>query len=360
MYGDGSDGPLVVTGATNLALDTKHQFTTVDIQAGGTLRGVGDGAVLYISATESITVDGSILAHASSAGINGASVTIDGTLYTSPGVAPGGKGGDNAGAALALGGNQGGGFGGGGAGGSLASGWIEPWRGGHGGNGGTPAGSGGAARATSGGTGGSGNNGGVSAGGGGAAAGWGGNTGGKGGNAYGFSGGAGIYDTSVNMTGGGGGGGGRAGVPGVHIVLSSPSIYIGGSVSSRILDMSANGAAGGSGGASLEPVAFNPGSGGGGGGGANAGNLYLIGTELDHGSATINLSRGTGGPGGSGYQAGASGTNGTDGVLYATIIIPPQPYGGPFYRVWDGTEWQYVSGKVFNESVFKPSKPTIL
>ena len=101
-------------------------------------------------------------------------------------------------------------------------------------------------------------------------------------------------------------------------------------------------------------------AGGGGGGGGSAGNLYLAGAELDHGSATLNLSRGTGGPGGSGYQAGASGTNGTDGVLYVTNIIPPQPYGGPFYRVWDGTEWQYVSGKVFDESVFKPSKPTIL
>ena len=31
MFGNGSDGPLVVTGTTNLALDTKHQFTTVDI-----------------------------------------------------------------------------------------------------------------------------------------------------------------------------------------------------------------------------------------------------------------------------------------------------------------------------------------
>ena len=57
-YGNGSDGALNLTSGTlNLALNTKHQFTTVNVAPGATLTGYGNQSVLYITATNSITTN---------------------------------------------------------------------------------------------------------------------------------------------------------------------------------------------------------------------------------------------------------------------------------------------------------------
>ena len=353
MYGNGSDGPLVVTGTTNLALDTKHQFTTVDIQTGATLQGIGNGAVLYICATESITIAGTIQAHSITPGDNKTTTfTVDGVTYTAPGVAPGGKGGDNLHGAT--GGPQGSGFGGGGAGGGISI--IENYGGGRGGTGGVPGGTGGASRSFNDSRG-NGNNGGTSSGGGGAGLSLAGtvNTG-KGGDAYNNNG---LNATGSNgdqhAGGGGGGAGGRSGAPGVHIVLCSPIVNVSGTVETIGVSMFSDGSNGGNGGsrfANNAAWAAN-GSGGGGGGGGNAGNIYITGTELDYYSATLNLFGGTGGPGGSGYQAGENGASGTDGQFIARRI--PIPRTHHLIKYYNGTNWVIGRAKGSAQSQWEES-----
>lgn len=364
MYGDGSDGTFNHTsGTTTLALDTKHQFTTFNVASGARLEASGVGSVLYITATDSINISGTVVAWNTQRGQNSLSVTIDGVTYTSPGTANGGSGGNsNLGA---NGGQQGLGYGGGGAGGS-ADGYH---RGGHGGSG-APSGISGGSSISIGpdlklrtGIG----NDGASSGGG---------SGGyskgvsdsqnsyistgSGGSSYGSGGGNGVA-TSYAAAGGGGGAGGRAGMPGVHIVLKAPSVTIGGMVYTRPDNANGNGTSGGNGG-SGQAVGMTAiaGSGGGGGGGANAGNIYLRGAEVDYSSGTIGVFGGLGGPGGPGYQAGSNGSTGVDGSVYVYIQIPAQPYPGPFYRVWSGTEWIYASGKVRDATAFKETKAEVL
>ena len=92
-FGDGSQGALNVTsGITYLPLNTKLQYTTVNVGASGTIRPSGTtGSVLYICATESITINGTInVRDIVNYGNNTWGVIIDGETFTSPGVANGG------------------------------------------------------------------------------------------------------------------------------------------------------------------------------------------------------------------------------------------------------------------------------
>ena len=107
-FGDGSDGALNVTsGTTNLNLDTKYQYTTVNVSSGATLSTTSTtGSVLYICATTSINIDGTInVSNKVNAGNNSWSVTIDGYTFNSPGVVSGGSGGYDS-AATAMGGES--------------------------------------------------------------------------------------------------------------------------------------------------------------------------------------------------------------------------------------------------------------
>ena len=118
-FGNGSDGALNVTsGTTNLNLNNKYQYTTVNVSSGATLSTANTtGSVLYICATTSITIDGTInVSNKVNAGNNSWSVTIDGYTFNSPGVVSGGRGGYDS-AATAMGGYGYLGYGGGGAGG---------------------------------------------------------------------------------------------------------------------------------------------------------------------------------------------------------------------------------------------------
>ena len=362
MYGNGSDGTFNHTsGTTTLALDTKHQFTTFNVASGARLEASGVGSVLYITATDSINISGTVVAWNTQRGQNSLSVTIDGVTYTSPGTANGGAGGNsNLGA---NGGQQGLGYGGGGAGGS-ANGYE---RGGHGGNG-APSGISGGSSISIGPdisvTAGIGNDGASSGGGsGGYSKGVSGGQNsyvstGAGGSSYGSGGGNGVA-TSYAGAAGGGGAGGRAGMPGVHIVLKAPSVAIGGLVYTRPDNANGNGTSGGNGGsAQAVGITAIAGSGGGGGGGANAGSIYITGMDIDYGSGTIGVFGSTGGPGGTGYQAGSNGLSGLDGSVYVYTLA--QPYPGPFYRVWGGTDWIYASGKVRDASAFKRTKAEVL
>lgn len=345
MFGDGSDGPLNVTsGTTQLAPNVKHQFTTVSVGPSGTIIPTAvAGSVLYITATQSINIDGIIntLGRAP-VGNNSWSVTINGTTYSSPGVANGGKGGDalNGG----TGGNQGSGFGGGGAGGGWGSG-EGSFRGGHGGAGGAVGGSGGSSvsRSTTGSS--TGNNGGVSAGGsGGVFVLSGSRSSGAGGSAYGSDGGSGAGESgsTAGNSGGGGGAGGSAGRAGLHVVLSAPSITVNGT----IVTSGTNGQNGGAGGANAFASASR-GSGGGGGGGGNAGKVYIFTNDLEQSTATYTLNGGAGGTGGSGYQNGTNGQTGTDGTVVEAPVVATFP-NGYMYRKKITAKSGYLSTNSFS------------
>lgn len=320
MFGDGSQGSLTVTSGNtvNLALNTKHQFTTVDIQSGGVLSTSSTtGSVLYILATTSVNIAGTInVSNKVNAGQNSWSTTIDGVTYSSPSTANGGSGGNSR---LFSGGSQGLGFGGGGAGGA----WWPGGSTGNGGNGGTPGGFGG----SGGGGGGTssrydGGNGGTSAGGGGAAFnnGNGASYGASGGNAYGNNGGNASIVNGNNgseSAGGGGGAGGRAGRAGVHIVIKAPIITIGGSIITSGT-AGTNGGNGGSGASDGVDLSYLTGGGGGGGGGGNAGNVYVYYDTSYSNTGTITISGGIMGFGGSGAAYGSAGGVGSAGVLIVT------------------------------------------
>ena len=96
-YGDGSAGDLhISSGETvNLDLNTKHQYNTITIDAGGTLSTTSTtGSVMYLCCKGAFICNGSILLNGKvSAGQSSNSVVIDGTTYTSPSVANGGTGG---------------------------------------------------------------------------------------------------------------------------------------------------------------------------------------------------------------------------------------------------------------------------
>jgi len=348
-FGDGSNGALnVPSGTTNLLLNTKYQFTTVNVAAGATLStNSATGSVLYICATESIVIDGSInVSNKVNNGNNTWSVTIDGVTYTSPGVAAGGAG---AGVSQRA---QSNGFGGGGDGGWTNSSPPVPTTTGKGGNGATGS--------ASFGTQGSGGNLGFStpsvlyqrsggnaapgsAGGGGG--GWGYYTrtgsyvgqisfgGGIGGWQYGQNGvgGTGNFSyisgsggaTYYFFAGGGGGAGGRAGKAGVHVVLKAPSITINGT----IITSGTAGQKGGNGGADAIAAGSTPGGyGGGGGGGGNAGDVQIFyGTAQSISpSATVAAGGDAGGRGlnGAGDPSGLPGTAGASGSESITQVAP--------------------------------------
>lgn len=316
MYGDGSDGALNVTsGTTNLNLDQKYEYTTVNVSAGAKISTTDTaGSVLYICATTSINIDGIIdLYSKMSPGQNSWSVTIDGVTYNSPSVGNGGSGGDNFGRS---GGSQSNGYGGGGAGGGQDWAGSPDCYGGNGGSGGTSP-SGGGYRQTGSGNSEqilSGNNGSQSGGGSGGAmktsGNWvyrsgvgGGSHGENGGNASRISG-SGSY---WGVGGGGGGAGGAAGRPGVHLVLKAPSITING----ELMTAGTDGGSGGRGGSGSDG-GYN-GSGGGGGGGGNGGSIYVT-TDSFSGITSHITNGGSGGAGGgNAYENGDAGTTGIDG-----------------------------------------------
>lgn len=313
MFGDGSDGALnVASGTTNLSLDTLYQFTTVDVAASATIStNSTTGSVLYILATESINIDGTIdLFNKVTAGKNTWSVTINGETFNSPSVANGGagSGAGNGG----IGGAQGNGFGGGGAGGS-----DGVSRGGHGGTGGTPAGSGGPAKSATTDSSGmnyasaNGNDGGTSSGGSGAITSWYlTQTGVAGASAYGADG-AGTSDNQNRSQGGGGGAGGIAGKAGVHLVLKAPSVTINGALIT-------SGSPGGKGGNGGGDDPYTAGGGGGGGGGGHGGSIRISYATDFFSMDNYQRNGGSGGGGGTSsgnIYNGVAGTAGSSGAL---------------------------------------------
>ena len=322
MYGDGSSGPLNITsGTTNLNLNQKYQFTTVNVAAGATLSTASSsGSVMYILATESVTINGSLLLNGKvNTGSNSWSITIDGETYSSPGVAAGGAGGPGLadGDTQSSGGAQASGFGGGGGGGGrLAYGFP----GGAGGSGG-PIPSGGTSVTVSGsavlpGVAGSqskGGSGGAGSGGAGGVA-----TSGAGGSTFSANGTNAStnnpFPTSV-IAGGGGGTGGSAGRAGVHLVIKAPTVIIGGSVVTSGT-AGGNGGAGGAGSVNASAYPQLNGGAGGGGGGGNAGSVQI---STSNYSLTGTILR-DGGASGTGYIAGVAGAT---GALSITIVLSP-------------------------------------
>lgn len=348
MFGDGSQGALNVTsGVTYLPLNTKLQYTTVNVGASGTIRPSGTtGSVLYICATESITINGTVnTSNIVNYGNNTWGVTIDGQSFTSPGVRNGGNGLYYSGSTQAL---QSAGFGGGGSGGSVFFSGTN-YRGGNGGNGSSSP-SGGSSisvsrssngtsanrRDAAGTNGGSGvafayfDNGGypelmgtVQS------------TGGAGGQGYGGNGSSGSGSFTNNSPpggspgygwygGGGGGAGGRAGRAGVNVVLKSPIVIINGTINTS----GTNGTNGGNGGRDRRHDGWQDywGMPGGGGGGGNAGEIQVTYNTEFTDNGTYLQTGGSGGSGGSGgpdnATVGYSGTAGSASGLLSTLTEP--------------------------------------
>lgn len=330
-WGDGSSGALVVTNGqtVNLSLNTKHQFTSIDVQAGGVLSTTSSsGAVMYLLCQGNCHIDGSVLLNGKVAyGQSASSVTLDGTTYNSPSCANGGAGGSTE----ASGGTQGSGFGGGGAGGAATA-YIGSWAlGGAGGAGGWPAGSGGAGRGVLGGPATyNGNAGGTSSGGSGGNS----NSGPtsdtqvqSGGNAYGGSASSSTASGAKCAAGGSGGAGGIAGIPGVNLVIKARTIDIGGT-------LNVSGTAGGNGGAGgarayTSDASCSGGAGGGGGGGGNAGAVTLCYTESITGIATITKTGGAAGSGGAGGSGSSGGSNGSAGSAGAATTETQYSFTNP-------------------------------
>lgn len=343
-FGDGSDGALnVASGTTNLALNVKHQFTTVNIASGATLSTASTtGAVLYICANTSFTLDGAIdVSNKVDYGNNTWGVTIDGNAYNSPGVGAGvrysgqpsnstgfGSGGSGGGFTSANGGSSStpgssiiggnsvsasrnidgatntagtpGSNSGGGSGGARSA--IS--------TGGAPAGSA-FSTATSG-------QGATTHGGNGA------DGSGSGGNSPGNSGGW------TWQAGGGGGGGGRAGRAGVHVVIKSPVITINGT----IITSGTGGGTGGNGGRNFtNSVGSNVWGGAGlGAGGGSAGNITVYYAQSLTDGATKTMAGGSGsigGYGGTGFnQSIIQGVSGSNGSFSSIPVLPIADFSG--------------------------------
>lgn len=343
MFGDGSDGALNVTSGThNLPLNTKHQFTTVNIASGATLStNSTTGAVLYITARESITIDGKIdVSNKVNRGNNTWAVTIDGVSYQSPGVANGDF--------FSNVGQNGTGFGAGGIGSGIGTGFggdaskdgVSPSGGGGGyrvsntNQSGYAAGS---AGSSSGGGGGgawaeftrtSGTVTGTATAQGGAGANVHGGNGNDGSGSWATTGGSGGYSYGW-FAGGGGGGGGLAGRAGVHVVLKAPVIVFSG----QIITAGGNGGNGGNGGRARSHWGWENywGGAGLGGGGGNGGNITLIYADDDiTNTGSQNRSGGQGGTAGYGgpdnTQVASKGSSGVSGTAYAQSITDPSLY----------------------------------
>jgi len=343
-FGDGSQGALNVTsGTTYLPLNTKLQYTTVNVSSGATLStNSTTGAVLYILATESITINGTInVSNKVDYGNNTWGVTIDGENYSSPGVANGGYGDIYTGQTRAF---QSAGFGGGGSGVGITLLSGTTYRAGNGGVGSTSAAGGGAVSVarTSNGTSSNRNDAARVNGGSGVAyayrqgtnyTGTTSATGGSGGQGYGangadgsgshtHTGGSGSYNW---YGGGGGGGGGRAGRSGVHVVLKAPSITINGT----IITSGTSGGNGGNGGRSRTLDGWRDfwGMPGGGGGGGSGGDIQLVYNDTINTTGTLTRSGGSGGNKGIGGVGNTSewaqdGSSGLPGSLNTTQTAP--------------------------------------
>lgn len=348
-FGNGSDGVLnVLSGTTYLPLNTKLQYTTVNVALGATLStNSTTGAVLYICATTSINIDGALnLQNKVNFGRNIWSVTIDGVTYSSPGVAEGGVSGKLQTGSSTSSASQNG-FGGGGQGGDLLGTGVvvsgQTITGGVGGVGGPAIDNGNSYTATRTSVGiAAGSNAGIQSGGGGGMGyaqmytlisgspvvrG----IGGAGGNTHGADGanGTGSFGSGVASYawsgGGGGGAGGFAGRAGVHVVLKAPSITING----QVITSGTPGGFGGNGGRTYTHSGASNyyGASGGGGGGGSAGNIYITYLEsLDDDDSSISMGGGQGGDSGTGglnnAVLGGDGLDGDDGSLQITQIPP--------------------------------------
>jgi PKD repeat protein len=343
-FGDGSNGALNVTsGTTNLLLNTKYQFTTVNVSAGATLStNSTTGSVLYITARESITINGTInVSNKVIAGRNTWSVTIDGVTYNSPGVANGANGRAYTGATA---GSTVNGFGGGGTGAGATLNSIT-YNAGDGGNGSASSPSGGArssASRTTNGTTHTRNDGVRSRGGSGVAIAYIANKGsgtanvsatsGAGGANYGSNGETGVSATVSGtasftgraVAGGGGGAGGIAGKAGVNVVLSAPVVIINGT----IITSGTNGGNGGDGGRARDDdglLSFY-GQPGGGGGGGSAGAINITYAQ-SYTSGTYIQSGGSGGIGGEGGATGnTKASDGSNGLVAGDTQEQVKPF----------------------------------
>lgn len=374
-YGDGSDGALNVTsGSHSLALNTKYQFSSVNIASGATLTsGSPTGSVLYILCNGTFTLNGTInVSGVVNRGHNTWDVTIDGTTYSSPGVASGGNGANDGFSGFdgaAVGGTSANGYGGGGSGsGRLIVHTSNTYQsGGNGGSGSaSPSGGAGVYRqlTTNGasdapGQSGSGSGGGSgsvsvylnSPGAGSVAA-----QSGNGASSHGADGSTGGGNNNTRfggswgwVAGGGGGGGGLAGRAGVHVVIKAKTLVINGT----IITSGDSGGTGGNGARTSSNGSYVNywGGGGGGGGGGNAGNVLVTYDETYTGTPTTTLSGGAGGAGGSGginnagvAPSGSTGATGSLTVYRITEVISTLSGGGLSELVSETATIDIISG----------------
>mgnify|MGYP000914508442 CR=1 FL=1 len=324
IFGDGSDGDLVVTGTTSLPVTVPHQsivekqYKSLTINAGATLKCASWNAGLILRVKGDCTIHGTIDQSGK------APKTNPGNNYPYPSQLVCGDGGDGGygagGLSNTAGGfrgvgmaarTYGGGYGGGGGGGAGISGGV-------GGDGGSTStlyigigddfvgGVGGTDSSTSGGNGNYG-------GGGGGTFQYRGGDGGPGGNSSGGTGGNGLNNHHVDPddTGYGAGGGG-AGNRGGGVVL----LFIGGvlAIDGEIRCNGSNGGHGGDGG-------YGSGGGGGGGGG---GAIYICHRLTYTNTGLLQVNGGTGGPAGSVLKDSSdshSGSSGSSGHVGSITVV---------------------------------------
>jgi len=325
------EGALIITSGQTVTLTAPitKSYTSIDVQAGGTLNITGSGNLAEIYCSGTFNVDGTILCRATERnGYSYVGTTFSGFNYghiaTQRNGGSGGKGGQPAGGLGGAGTNGYGGGGGGGSDGLMAggnggsnngSGFPGAWR--HGtygspnvtGIGNPYAGIGGAGNATNsdGSIGGAGNIGQATQDGG-----SGGGSGGGGGSHNFIPGNpADKITIDVLIQGGGGGGGGHKGLHGGILYLYSVLPITG---SGSVIASGTNGFVGGGG--NRGTGSDQSGGGGGGGAGGSGGNIII---QAPSYSFSTSISGGSGGSGGgvitSGGSNGGAGASGNNGIV---------------------------------------------
>jgi len=310
----GADGALtILNGQTvNLTAGVIKQYTSVDIQAGGTLN-INGSSMTQILVRDSFTVNGTIRQNGIESGtFSSSGTTVSGQPYsftvTQMAGGAGGVGGNPAFGSGGAGGAQSNGYGGGGGGGAAYSGDLKGSVTANGGAGGTANGNGTAGQCSVSGTGtscaqGAGGTGNVTNGAGSNAS----NQNGASGGGSGGGGGASAhFGGDAQAVGGGGGGGGhKGGHGGILFIYSVPTI-----TGTGTFDLSGqNGFAGGNG---RSYVADTAGGGGGGGAGAGGSGGHVI-IEVPSYTVTTNVAGGAGAAGGlkGANYTSSSGANGS-------------------------------------------------
>ena len=307
----GLDGDLIIlNGETvNITAGEIKDYSSVDIQAGGTLNISGGGEITQIYCAGNCNIDGQIIGRRVSNTYSHSITTVTGEPLSYTVTQNNGGSGGNGGTppnptpgGMNFGGAGTNGYGGGGAGGMFAPHFanMAGAGGSGGGNSGQPPGLPAPLRGLGNITNAAGNNGGN--------AGPGRGKGGDGGGSGGGGGGIGFVRSPpfVSAGGGGGGGGGMKGQHGKALYLYVTGLFTG---SGQILLNGTNGFNGGSGGGYTPPIGSNPsngttGGGGGGGAGGSGGRLWIKESVAGNFASTgITVSVG-GGAGGSGGAAG--------------------------------------------------------